>query len=1040
MNLPGLSIRRPVTIAIVFTVIIALGIISLGRTPLDLMPELEFPIAAIITTYEDAGPREIEDGVTRPIEGAVATLAGLQGISSTSQRGQSMVIAQFAWGSDMDFVSLDIREALDMVGSMLPDAADDPMLIKFSPSALPILAITLGGDRSPEDLRALADDIIQPRLERIDGVASVGVNGGLEREIHVGLDPGRMQAQNVSLQSVTQVLQGENTSSPGGAVQYRQQEYTLRTTGEFNSIDDIADLQIPTNTGVPIPLRHIAAVADDYKEVSLLTRLNFTPAVGISIQQESDANTVQVARRVHAELQQLQEELGGDIELSVVLDQAEMIEESINSVATNGTVGGIIAAIVLFLFLRSFRALAVVLIAIPVSVIATFMLIYFSGMSLNIISLGGLALGIGMLVDNTIVVLENIFRHRSEGVGVREAAENGTTEVASAVLASTLTTISVFLPVIFVQGLARQIFQDMSLTVSFSLVVSLFVSVTLVPVLASRWLGKARNSDLAGTAGGDATTHGSLGLLQRVYTGVLTRALKRRRLVLVGVMALFVGSLALLPRVGAEFIPATDQGLINVSVELPVGSSLDQTDRVIFQLEEGISALPEVESVYARVGGGAQFGLDGNSPERASIDVALYPLSERARSVFEVAESIRAMASTIAGAKISVTVSDSMGAGAMTAAPIQVQLRGDDAATMEGLLEELATAIASVEGTREVTTSLDELRPEYRLEIRRDRARELGISLPQISSTVRTAVEGQVVTQYRTGGEEIDVRVQMQGDFKENLESLAYLPIGSPTAGMVPLAEVVRFVPSSVPSALQREDQSRVMSVTADVFGRNLGVVMSDVAAVVAAVDVPAHISVRFGGDVQEMQEAFGDLGIALILAIFLVYAVMAAQFESFRHPFTIMFSVPLAGIGVAIGLVVTRTPLSVPGFIGLIMLAGIVVNNAIILVDYINILRNRGMERSEAIVTAGQTRLRPVLMTTLTTILAMIPLALGIGEGAEVQAPMAIVVIFGLGFSTALTLVVVPLMYVTIESLGTGRLGRFITMRGMRKATTPSQ
>lgn len=1040
MNLPGLSIRRPVTIAIVFTVIIALGIISLGRTPLDLMPELELPITAIITTYEGAGPQEIEDGVTRPIESAVATLEGLQGITSTSQRGQSMVIAEFAWGSNMDFVSLDMREAVDLVRPMLPSDADDPILVKFSPSSLPILAITLGGDRAPEDLRALADDIIQPRLERLEGVASVGVNGGLEREVHIDLHPGRMQAQGVSLDSVTQVVQGDNTSSPGGAIRYQQREYTLRTTGEFNSISDIANLQISTNAGVPIPLRHIASVSDGFKDVSVLTRLNFTPSVGLSIQKESDANTVQVARLVHRELERLQSELGSDIELSVVLDQAEMIEESINNVATNGTIGGIIAAIVLFVFLRSFRALAVVVIAIPVSVVATFMLIYFSGMSLNIISLGGLALGIGMLVDNTIVVLENIFRHRDQGEKAIVAAENGAREVASAVMAATLTTVSVFLPVIFVQGLARQLFQDMSLTVSFSLAVSLVVSLTLVPVLAARWLGNRRPAGQeVGLGGSEAMDHETSGLLQATYARLLTWSLRRRRWVLTAVTLLFFSSMALLPRVGEEFIPATDQGLINVSVELPVGSSLDQTDRVVYRLEEAIVELPEVESVYARVGGGAQFSFDSNTPERASIDVTLLALEARDRSVFEVAESIRTLSADIPGATVSVTITDNMGGGVLSAAPIQVQLRGDDEVTMERVLADLARLIEGIEGTREVTTSLDDQRPEYRLEIRRERARELGLSLPQIASTVRTAVEGQVITQYRTGGEEIDVRLQLEGGTSENLESLAYVPIASPVAGTLPLSEVLHFVPSSVPSTLQRQDQSRIMSVTADVFGRNLGVVMSDVAAAVAALDVPSNINVRFGGDVQEMQDSFGDLGTALILAVFLVYAVMAAQFESFRHPFTIMFSVPLAAIGVVIGLVVTGTPLSVPGFIGLIMLAGIVVNNAIVLVDYVNILRGRGMERNEALVNAGRTRLRPVLMTTLTTILAMIPLALGIGEGAEVQVPMAIVVIFGLLFSTALTLVVVPLMYMTIDNFGTGRVARFFTLRGVRKATTKS-
>lgn len=1046
MNLPGLSIRRPVSVIILLAVVIVLGVISLDRTPLDLMPELELPIAAVITTYEGAGPYEIENSITRPIESAIATLDGLQGITSTSERGQSMIVAEFAMGSNMDFVALDMREALDLVRPLLPSDADDPILVKFSPASLPILAITLGGDRSPEDLRSMADDIILPRLERIDGVASVGVSGGLEREIHIDVHPGRMQTQQVALEQIAGVLQGDNITSPGGTVQFQQREFTLRTTGEFTSLEEIADLQIPTNTGVMIPLRHIAAVSEGYKKVLVHTRLNFTPAVGLSIQKESGANTVQVARRVHQELERLQNELGSDIELSVVLDQAEMIEESINSVASNGLVGALLASAILWVFLRNFQALAAVAIAIPVSIIATFVLIYFSGMSLNIISLGGLALGVGMLVDNTIVVLENIVRHRQEGAPVLEAAEKGSNEVASAIIASTLTTVSVFLPVIFVQGIARQLFQDMSLTVSFSLLASLVVALSLVPLMASRWLrgkGGGPSADAGQSSDGIAPTLGWTVRLQNGYARVLRWALRRRRLVLAVVFIAFVASMAMLPMVGAEFIPEVDQGFINVSIELPVGSTIEDTERVVSQLEEAIYAFDETESVYARVGGGAQFGMDGSTSERATIDVSLIPLRERSRSSFEVAEEIRQISAGIAGATISVSTADAL-MGAFAGAPIQIQVRGDDEAAMERLLADMAAAMEQIPGIREVSTSLDEQRPEYRLEVRRERARELALSVPQIASTVRTAVEGQVVTRYRTGGEEIDVRLRLQGDASENLEALTYVPIWSPVAGMVPLSEVIRFVPSSVPSSLQRQDQSRIVTVSADVFGRNLGFVMADVAAVIEQLDVPAHLEVRFGGDVQEMQEAFGDLGIALLLAVFLVYAVMAVQFESFRHPLTIMFSVPMAGIGVVVGLVVTQTPLSVPGFIGLIMLAGIVVNNAIVLVDYVNILRSRGVEKEEALVQAGRTRLRPVLMMTLTTVLGMVPLALGIGEGAEVQAPMAIVVVFGLAFSTILTLVVVPLMYLWVDGIGQGRIARFFgrlfSRRSTRRAPAASQ
>ena len=1032
MNLPKLAIRRPVGTAIVFTIVIVLGVISLGRTPLDMLPELQLPIAAVITTYEGAGPREVENSVTRPIESALATIDGLRGLTSMSQRGQSIVVAEFAWGSDMDFVALDMREAIDMIRPFLPDDADDPLVLRFSPESIPILALTLGGDRSPEALRKLADDVIVPRLERLQGVASVGVSGGLQREIRVELHPGRLYSQQVSLDQVAQVLRAANTSGPGGTIQHEQREYILRTTGEFQTVAEIGEVQIPTASGLPIPLRHIATVVDGYKEVSMHTRLNFSPSVGISIQKESGANTVQVARRVHRELERLRQELGDDIELAVVIDQAEMIQDSIDSVTSNAFMGALIAAAVLWLFLRNFRAMIVVGIAIPLSVVATFVLIYFSGMSINIISLGGLALGIGMLVDNAIVVLENIYRHRSEGAPAREAAERGANEVASAIVASTLTTVSVFLPVLFVQGLARQIFQDMSLTVSFSLTMSLLVSLTVVPLLASRWLRLGREAN-GGDQGQAAIPQVGRGL-QEVYARLLRWCLKRRGWVITLAFLAFIASMAGIGLVGAEFLPAVDQGFINISIELPPGSSLEETDRVVRRLEEAIYPLPEVASVYSRVGAGSEFSFEGNTSERATIDVRLVPLAERSRSSAEVAEVIRGFAADVPGAKISVTATDNFGGG-LSGAPIQIQLRGDDEEAMERLLEEVAAAVRAVPGTREVTTSLEDQRPEYRIEVRRERIQELGLSVPQITSAVRTAVEGQVITQLRSGGEEIDIRLQIQGISDENLDVLASVPIWSPVAGMVPLAEVVRFVPSFVPTTLQRDDQSRLMTVSASIFGRPLSAVMAEVAAALATIDIPPGISVQFGGDVQEMQEAFGDLGVALVLAIFLVYAVMAVQFESFRHPFTIMFSVPLAAIGVVFGLVVTGTPLSVPGFIGLIMLAGIVVNNAIVLVDYVNRLRAEGMERTEALVQAGRTRLRPILMTTLTTVLGMLPLALGIGEGSEVQVPLAVVVIFGLTFSTFLTLVVVPIMYTWIDTLGTGRIARLFRLPAARRA-----
>lgn len=1028
MNLPRLSIGRPVAVVMMCALVVVLGIIALTETPLEMMPDIQFPVVAVVTTYEGAGPREVENLVTRPIEEAVASISGLKGIQSTSRRGTSMVLAQFEWGRDMDFAALDVREAVDRVRSLLPSDADAPLVLKFDPSAIPIMAITLGGDMHPAALRRYAEDVVKPVLERLDGVASVSVMGGLEREIQVTLHPGRMQVYGVSLDQVRGIIQGENIDVPGGTGTFREREYIVRTTGQFQNLEELADLQVPAGRSGLIALRHIAEVRDTYKDEEVFTRLNFQPAVGLSVQKEDAANTVQVARRVRDALASIMEEGNGSLRSQIVFDQAEMIEDSLMNVARNGAVGALIAGLVLLYFLRDVRATMVVAAAMPLSIVSAFVLLYFSGMTLNLISMGGLALGVGMLVDNGIVVLENIFRHRTLGLSAAEAAETGTNEVAMAITASTITTAAVFLPVVFTQGIARELFQDMAVTVAFTLAASLLVALTFVPLLASGMLRQA--PDRKGS--GDTAAAAVAGPMQDRYGRLLGWCLRRPRLTMAVVIVLLVLSLAFLPRIGGEFLPPSDIGIVNVTIELPVGARREDTDRVTQELERRIATLPEVEYIYARIGSSETFQLGGAQPERAIIQVTLLPLAERSRSVFEIAEVIRTWGADVPGATVSATVESGMGGG-FSGAPIEIEVRGDDEDVLTAVADQVADIVRHIPGTREVKTSVQDQRPEYRIELRRARARELGLSVPQVAAAVRAAVDGDVATRYRTGGDEIDVRLRLGRGTADDLEQLRHVPVATTAAGIVPLGDVVNFTPTASPSELERRNQSRVVTVTAALFGRDLGSVMADIAAGVRQLALPAGVDIRFEGEAQQMEEAFGDLGRALVLGVFLVYAILAAQFNSYRHPLVIMFTVPLAAIGVVLGLLVTGHRFNVPSLIGLIMLAGIVVNNAIVLVDYVNTLRARGVDRDAALVEAGRTRLRPVLMTTLTTVLGMIPLALGIGEGAEMQAPLATVVIFGLTFSTVLTLVVVPIMYRWVEDIGTGALLGRLTGRGRR-------
>lgn len=1025
MKITELSIARPVTVAMCVLIVLILGWVSLDRLPLDLLPELNFPIAAVVTTYEGAAPQEVESHVTRPIEEVMTTVGNVTNVSSTSTRGQSLVLVEFNWGTDMNFASLEMREQLDLIEPLLPDGAGSPRVLRFDPSQLPIMQLAVGGSLSLPELKVLAEESVKSRLERIEGVASVQVLGGTEPQVHVLLDPTLMRVYGVSFSQVTQALQAANLNLPGGQIEEGSRQVSVRTTGQFTSVDEIARVRIPTATG-GVLLRDIAVVREGESDAVQYTRLNRRPSLGINILKETGANSVTVARAVRAELARLEREYQGILEFVVVADEAEFVEASVNSVMSNAVAGGLLAMLILVAFLRNIRSTLVIATSIPISIVATFILIYFAGMTLNMLSLGGLALGIGMLVDNAIVVLENIFRHRQFTPDPKEAAIRGTTEVGMAIAASTLTTIAVFLPVVFIEGLAAQIFRDLSLTVSFSLIVSLAVAVTLVPLLSARWMGRSGAMAHAGggseigaplesglvAAGSDRPGDGGSKLVARAsdfLARFVRRALSRKRWVFAGAMLAFASALAIVPLIGTEFLPAIDEGLIQVSLSMPKGTRLDETDEAVAALEAHLLGIPEVESVFTSVG-------SVEAPDEGSLAVRLVPLERRSRSTHEVVEVIRASLPPLPGAEVRVEASSTFAGGGVGGAPIQVELRGDDLDLLRATALELKELIAALPGIANVSTSFDEGRPELQVRVARQKADELGITVAQIASAVRAAVSGDAATVLRTGTDEIDVVVRLDERFRTSAESLAQIPIAT-AVGMVPLGELADLVAETSPLSVDRSAQSRAVRINAHAtVDQNLGSAASAIEALLAGYGLPPGIDAVFGGEVQQMQEAFADLGLALALAVILVYAVLASQFESLIQPLAIIFSVPLAFVGAAWGLALTGQTLNVAAFIGVIMLTGIVVNNAIVLIDFVNQLRARGMERTEALAEAARTRLRPILMTTLTTVLGMIPLALGIGEGSELEAPIAVAVIGGLSVSTLLTLVVVPAAYAALE------------------------
>lgn len=1006
MKISEVAIKRPVTTTMVILLIVLLGFISFSRLNLDLYPDMVYPGAVIFLNYEGVGPEEIENMVTKPLESTVATVTNLKTLTSSSSTGSSMLMAEFNWGTDMDFAVMDMREKIDMVEGYLPDEVTNPIIVKFDPSLMPIMQLGISSDKNLVELKSLIEDKITPRLERLEGVASVSLIGGKDREILISLDQTKLNNYGVSFSNITNILLTENMNVSGGRVSRGNREFLVRVTGKFKSIDEIRKILIPTQTGL-ISLENIAQVKDTYKEVDSLARLNGNQSIGLLIQKQTDANTVSVSRAVKAEIDNIKKEMNQKVEIVSIFDQAKFIERSIGNVGRNAIFGGILAVLILFIFLRNIRSTLIIATAIPVSIITTFTLIYFGNLTLNMMTLGGLALGVGMLVDSSIVVLENIYRYRAEGVNRVEAARQGSQEVGMAITASTITTIVVFLPIVFVQGLASQLFSELALTVTFSLLASLVISLTLIPVMSSKILKANKVWEKKKTW---------MDGLRNFYSKTLNWALSHRIVVILVTILALVGSIALFPMIGAEFIPEMDQGEITVNADLPLGTSLRETSRVAAQIEEILMDVPEIKYILANIGGGG-FMSNEESPETAEFQIQLIDKNNRNRLTDEIMEELRQKI-RIPDVKLSIGATDTTGMGG--GKPISIKIKGDNLKTLEDITKKIRTEMEQVSAVREIEDSITEGRPELQITIDRSLASRMGLRVSQIGSAINTAIKGSAITKYEVEGKEYDIRVRLNQEDIKTPEQVKELQISSATGVNVPLNNIASFTVKQGPREILRENQVRYVSISADIYNSDLNTVMKEIQnRVESNVNIPDGYLLNYGGEYEEMTDSFRDLGLAFILAIVLVYMVMASQFESLLHPFVVMFTVPLAVIGVLLGLFLTGNKLSVVSIIGIIMLAGIVVNNAIVLVDYINNLRGKGKLIREAILEAGPVRLRPILMTALTTILGLLPLALGIGEGAEVQSPMAVVVIGGLSVATLLTLYVVPVIYSLFSRMG---------------------
>lgn len=1001
------SVKKPVTITMIILIVIVLGIVSYSKLQIDLLPKMELPYVMVQTSYEGAGPEEIESIISRPLEQTLATVENIENIISISNEGSSILLLEFAFNTDMDEIMIQVREKTDIIKGFLPDGTSSPLVLKMDPNALPIIQLAVSGKGDLHTIQKIAEDVISPRLERIEGTASANVSGGLKQEVEIMLKEEMIKGYNLTPSYIAQILQAENLNMPGGSVKKGNNELTVRTMGEFKSIEEIRNLTIPLARGGTLRLKDIADVNLISKEQSSITKLDGKEVVQISVMKQSDGNTVNVAKAVNKEIEKIKAEYP-ELNLVTVFDQAEYINLAIDNLINTAVKGGVLAILILLFFLRSFKTTLVIAISIPFSIITTFVILFFTDITLNMMTIGGLALGIGMLVDNSIVVLENIYRNRSLGLDRSTAAVDGANEVGMAITASTLTTIAVFLPIVFTGGLAAMIFKEFALSVAISLLSSLIVALTLVPMLCSK-LVTVKNLE---SEEEQEKKHGPLVVL---YKKVLSWSIRHRFITIMLSIGLFVASIAMVISVGAEFFPATDEGMINISVSMPAGSETKEVDNVLMEVQTLIKDIPEVESVFTSAGGGGFMSIGGSAS--GSVSVLLSDLDERDRSAKEISDEIRTLVKDIPGAEISVSESSMVMMG-MGVGSISISIKGDDLDTLRNIGDDFKQLIESVEGTREVTTSYEDGIPQVQIIADRGIASQYGLTTAQIGRSVINTLSGSNVTKYKVNGDEIDVVLKGDNVYGESISYLEMLPVETPMGSSIPLSEVASIRVAEGPISIMRENQVRVLTVSGSVVGRDVQSVSMEVQELLKLYDMPQGYSYTFGGEIQQIEETFRDLGLVMIMAILLVYMIIAAQFESLIQPLSIMFTVPLALSGGFIGLFITGLPLNVIGIIGLIILVGVVVNNAIVLVDYINIRRRRGEERDLAIMKAGPIRIRPIMMTALTTILGLVPMSLGIGEGAELTQSMGVVVTGGLSLATVLTLVIVPVMYTIFDDI----------------------
>lgn len=1072
------SVKKPVTIVMITLIVMIFGGISLTNLTTDLFPSMNIPIAAVSTVYFGASPEEVESLVTEPMEGQLATVNNVSNITSISSEHSSLIIVEFANGTDMNTAMMDLRDTIDLIMGFMPETVSDPMIIKFDPSMMPIMSYSITQEgKSMAETTFFIENVVAPRIESLDGVATVTVSGGVEEKILVNIDSDKLAVlgqMGITKNAISEMLQGQNLILPAGTITENNKDYSIRASGKLEDVEDVENLVLlemdfpviqnpmtgadmdfwevmeameaypemfqgidlmggmSDDTGaaegmgeaedVPamptefmqIRLSDIADIQFQETDAMDYSKVNGEDAISISVQKQTDVGTSTVTHAIAAEMADIEAEYPGMTSL-VLLDQGEYIDMVTQSVGMNALIGGLLAVLILFIFLKDLRPTVVIGVSIPVSIVGAFTALWLADITLNIVSMGGLALGIGMLVDNSVVVLENIYRMRKEGLSRREAAIAGAKQVSGAIIASTLTTIAVFMPVMFVQGFTAEIFQEMAIVVSITLIASLVVALTLVPMMSSKLIKKPDTS----------THHKFMDRFRSFYTVALKWSLRYRILIIVLTVVVFGGSIFGITQLGMELMPASDEGQIDISVQMPRGTTFNETTEAVSQVEAILEKYEDIETVSASVSGGAGMmaAFMGGGSDTGSITILLKNDADRSYSTAENADMIRAEVQGLTAAENisvdAVTSSMMMGGGMMGGGNVQVSISGSDFEVLEDLAIQVAGMVESIEGTTEVDNGIEVGAPELNIDLR-DNALASGAMTPFVSSALNELITGVESTSIKMDGREVAIYINETNNGQLTLSDVPNVEVETMMGGSVTLSDVADISEGEGYTSITRENQRRVLSVSAKLLeGYDSGTIGMEIQDLVDDLNVPEGYMVTVGGEFDDIMDSFQSLALSLLLGVVLIYMIMASQFESFKYPFIILFTIPLAFTGSLLGLIITGTSLNIVSVLGFLVLSGVVVNNGIVLVDYINKLKESGMGTKEAILTAGPIRLRPILMTALTTILALLPSAIGFGEGAEMMQPLGISVIGGLIMSTFLTLIVVPSIYYMLDKKG---------------------